>query len=65
MSAFIMTFLFVKKKKMEGKTSPETFEVTLSKYNVDCSEKVISKCNFVFLQSFLNHSKSLCLQNVF
>ena len=38
---------------------------SLSKDDVDDSQKVISKCNFAFLQSFLNYSKSLRLQNVF
>ena len=37
----------------------------LSKYDVDWSENVIWKCNFAFLQSFCNYSKSLCLKNVF
>ena len=38
---------------------------SLRKYDVDGSENVICKCNFAFLQSFLNYSKSLRLQNVF
>ena len=35
------------------------------KDEVDGSENVIWKCNFAFLQSLLNYSKSLPLQNVF
>ena len=38
---------------------------SLRKHDVDGSENVIWKCNFAFLQSFLNYSKSLRLQNVF
>ena len=33
-----------------------------SKHNVDGSENVTWKCNFAFLQSFFNYSKSLCLK---
>ena len=36
-----------------------------SKHDVDGSEIFICKCNFAFLQSFFNYSKSLCLKNVF
>ena len=38
---------------------------SLRKHDVDGSENVIWKCHFAFLQSFLNYSKSLRLQNVF
>ena len=37
----------------------------LRKHDVDGSENVIWKSNFVFLQSFLSYSNSLRLQNVF
>ena len=37
---------------------------SLRKHDVNGSENVIRKCNFMFLQSFLYYSKSLCLQNV-
>ena len=36
---------------------------SLSKHDVDGSANIILKCNFVFLQSFLNYSRSLCLKN--
>ena len=35
---------------------------SLRKHDVDGSENVIWKCNFAFLQSFLNYSKSLRLK---
>ena len=38
---------------------------SLSRHDVDGSKNVIWKCNFAFLQSFFNYSKSLCLKNVF
>ena len=38
---------------------------SLSKHDVDERENVIWKCNFAVLQWFFNHSKSLCLKNVF
>ena len=38
---------------------------SLSKHDVDDSKNVIWKCNFAFLQSSLNYSKSLRSQNVF
>ena len=38
---------------------------SLRKHDLDGSENVIWKCNFACLQSFLNFSKSLHLQNVF
>ena len=36
----------------------------LSKHDVDSSKNLIWKCNFTFLQSFVNYLKSSCLQNV-
>ena len=36
---------------------------SLSKHNVDRSVNVIWKCDFAFLQLFLNYSNSLCLKN--
>ena len=38
---------------------------SLRKHYVDGSENVIWKCNFSFLQSFLNYSRPSRLQNVF
>ena len=38
---------------------------SLRKHDANDSEDVIWKCNFAFPQSFLNYSKSLCLQDVF
>ena len=38
---------------------------SLSKHDVDGCESVIWKCNFAFLISVFNYSKSLCLKNVF
>ena len=35
---------------------------SLSRHDVDGSKNVIWKCNFAFLQSFFNYSKTLCLK---
>ena len=53
---------------MGGKSTFEDINIllgSLNKHNVDGSEKVIWKCNFAFLQSYFNYSKSLCLKNLF
>ena len=43
----------------------QTINRSLGKHVVDGSENVMWKCDFAFLQSFLNYSQSLWLQNVF
>ena len=66
-SIYIYILLTKRVVKMAGywPSSSRSIKGSLSKHDVDDSENLILKCNFPFLQSFFNYSKSLRLQNVF